>query len=110
VLTPDVVAGLQCRAVVGPANNQLATDDVADLIAARDIVWAPDFVVNAGGVVYGALVDVSGIAPEDALAKVREIGTTLRRVYAMASDTGTTPAAAALSLARERVAGARLPH
>jgi leucine dehydrogenase len=110
VLTPAVVESLRCRAIVGPANNQLADDDVAELVAARGIVWAPDFVVNAGGVVYGALVDVGGVSPDDALAKVREIGATLRRVYALAAETATTPAAAALSLARQRVAAARTPE
>jgi len=110
VLTPAVVETLQCRAIVGPANNQLSSDDVADLIAARGITWAPDFVVNAGGVVYGALVDVAGQAPDEALAKVREVGDTLRRVYALAAEHGSTPAAAALQLARARIAAAATPQ
>ena len=43
---------LRVAAVVGAANNQLASRDVAALLQERGIVWAPDFVVNAGGVIY----------------------------------------------------------
>ena len=106
VLTSTVVERLQCRAIVGPANNQLAADDVADLISARGILWAPDFVVNAGGVVYGALVDVAGKAPDEAIEQVRAIGATLRRVYALAEEQRVTPAAAAAKLALDRIAAA----
>ncbi|HEU5035160.1 MAG TPA: Glu/Leu/Phe/Val dehydrogenase dimerization domain-containing protein [Mycobacteriales bacterium] len=109
VLTPATVASLQCRAIVGPANNQLATDDVAELLAARDIVWAPDFVVNAGGVLYGALVDVAGAPPDEALEQVRRIGQTLREVLTLAADRSQTPYAAAMSLARARIAAAKTP-
>ena len=47
----DSVPLLRCRVVAGAANNQLADDAVADLLAARGILWAPDFVVNAGGLI-----------------------------------------------------------
>lgn len=110
VLTPAVVEAMQCKAVVGPANNQLATDGVADLLAARGIVWAPDFVVNAGGILYGALVDVAGRTHDEAIGQVLHIGQTLREVYALAIEQGSTPHAAALTLARARIAAAKTPE
>jgi len=108
LLTHETVQQLQCRAVVGPANNQLASDDVADALAAREILWAPDFLVNAGGVVFGSLVDVAGLPEADALDRVRHIGATLHEVYDKATAAGVTPAAAAREIALARVASARI--
>ena len=110
VLTAELVPSLRCRAIVGPANNQLATEEVADLLAARGIVWAPDFVVNAGGVIHGALVDAARRTPEEALEQITEIGTTLRRVFAQAAEQKITPEAAALTMARARVEAAQTPR
>ena len=47
----ETVPLLRCRVVAGAANNQLAGDAVANLLASRGILWAPDFVVNAGGLI-----------------------------------------------------------
>ncbi len=49
VLDHTTVPRLSCRIVAGAANNQLANESVAELLAARQILWAPDFVANAGG-------------------------------------------------------------
>lgn len=106
VFTDATVDRLICRAIVGPANNQLASDDIADRLAARGILWAPDFVVNAGGVIFGALVDAGGRSEQEAMEQVHRIGSTLQGVYRTASASGVTPAAAALRLAREKVAAA----
>lgn len=107
ILTPEIVDLLQCRAIVGPANNQLASDDVAALLAHRGILWAPDFVVNAGGVVYAALVDVGGADPITAMQRVEAIGGTLTEIFTVAHATATTPSAAATALAWARVAAAQ---
>jgi len=79
---------------------------VAAAFAARDVVWAPDFVVNAGGVIYGSLVDAQHVEPAAAMAKVEQIGATLARVYATAAEAGVTPYEAAARMARDRVAEA----
>jgi leucine dehydrogenase len=52
VLSPETVARLNVKLVVGPANNQLTDDGVADLMEERGIVWVPDHVASAGGVIY----------------------------------------------------------
>lgn len=110
VLTRTVVEALDCRAICGPANNQLYDDDVADLLDKRGIVWAPDFVVNAGGVIHGALVDAGGRTHDEAMEQVRQIGDTLLHIFDVATASGVTPAAAALKIARERVAAAQTPR
>jgi leucine dehydrogenase len=107
LLTPKLSPSLNCRAIVGPANNQLSEPRVADLLAARDILWAPDFIVNAGGAVYGTMVDFGGRAVEDALAHVALIGPRLGRILDTAAATGVTPYAAALAIAEQRVGEAR---
>lgn len=107
LLTPDLVPKLQCTAVVGPANNQLSEPEVADLLAARGITWAPDFVVNAGGAIHGALVDIGGCSVEHGLEQAALIGQRLDRILDEAQTAGVTPYAAAVAFARERVAKAR---
>ena len=103
ILTPSVIGSLRARAVVGPANNQLATADGAELLAARGILWAPDFVVNAGGVIYLFHMNEPGAHLADVMAQVEAIGSTLQSVFEAAEERGTTPADAARRLAEERL-------
>jgi leucine dehydrogenase len=107
VLDEETVPALRCRAVVGAANNQLADDAVADQLAARGILWAPDFVVNAGGIAnIAAELEPGGYAPERAEARVRGVAATLRAVLAEAEAAGVTPLTAALARAHRRLAAA----
>ncbi|MEV6985640.1 Glu/Leu/Phe/Val dehydrogenase dimerization domain-containing protein [Sphaerisporangium sp. NPDC051017] len=103
ILTPDTVPRLRCAAIVGPANNQLSDDAVADTLAERGVLWAPDFIVNAGGVIYGVEVSLDGISPEVALSDVRRIGDRLASVFARAERDGVTPLATALADAIARL-------
>ena len=107
LLTRQTVEQLQCRAIIGPANNQLASDDVAAELAARGIVWVPDFLVNAGGVVYGANIELMDKTHNEAMVPVRAIADTLRDVFARAEQDGTTLLAAAATIADARIAAAR---
>ena len=107
LLTPSTVPSLQCRAVVGPANNQLSDSPVAELMAERGILWAPDFLVNAGGVIYGFEMELGSKDQATAMVRVGAIADTLRDVYARASGEGISPLAAASALAEDRVAAAR---
>jgi leucine dehydrogenase len=104
LLTAESVTTLHCAAIVGPANNQLADDGVADLLAARNTLWAPDFLVSAGGVVYGAQRELGGKTDEEAMESVAEIAHTLVRIYERAELDGTTPLEAASAVARDRIA------
>jgi leucine dehydrogenase len=104
VLDHDSVPELRCRAVAGAANNQLASDEIAGVLRARGILWAPDFVGNAGGIINIAVeLEPAGYDPERARARVLEIGDTLRAVFATADADGITPLAAAQQIARQRL-------
>jgi len=104
VLDHASVASLRCAVIAGAANNQLAEDSVAHELAARAILWAPDFVANAGGIINIAVeLEPAGYDPARARERVRAIASTLEEVYARAAATGATSLAAALELARSRL-------
>jgi leucine dehydrogenase len=105
VLDEETVPRLRCRIIAGAANNQLADDGVADLLAARNILWAPDFVVNAGGLINIA-EELGGYDPGAARGRVRGIADTLRQIFHDAEASGATPLTAAMELARRRLVGA----
>jgi valine dehydrogenase (NAD+) len=104
-LTDEVVALLSARLVCGGANNQLAHPGVEDLLAARGILYAPDYCVNAGGVIQVA-DELHGFSFQRARAKTAEIFGTTGRVLATAAEEGISPATAADRLAERRMAGA----
>jgi leucine dehydrogenase len=104
VLDHDSVPDLRCRAVAGAANNQLASDDIAEALKARDILWAPDFVANAGGIINIAVeLEPAGYDPVRARARVLQIGDTLRTIFESAAADGATPLTAAMEHARARL-------
>jgi leucine dehydrogenase len=107
VLDHHSVPGIQAPAIAGAANNQLADEAIADLLAARGILWAPDFVANAGGIINIAVeLEPSGYDPARAKERVRGIGDTLRGIYDDAAAGAMTPLTAAMELARKRLAAA----
>jgi len=93
--------------VAGAANNQLAGDEVAALLAQRGILWAPDFVANAGGIINISVeLEDGGYDARRAGEIVRGIGGTLERIFEDAAARGVSPLDAAMVLARERLAEA----
>jgi glutamate dehydrogenase/leucine dehydrogenase len=102
------VPRLGARVIAGAANNQLAAPEIADLLVARGITWAPDFVANAGGVVNIAQeLHPDGYDAGRARAAVAAIGDTMRTVLQDARARGITPLQAAMELARARLAEGR---
>jgi len=107
LLDHDSAAALQAPIVAGAANNQLANDDVAAVLAQRGVLWAPDFVVNAGGIINISVeLEPDGYDARRAGKLVRGIGDTLRRIFDDAQTRAATPLDAAMVLARERLAEA----
>jgi leucine dehydrogenase len=100
VLTPESVAELRVPVIAGAANNQLSDESVADLLSDRGIVWAPDFVVNAAGLIAVA-DELHGFDAERAERSIAGIGHTLRQIYARAAA-GKNTLLAAKELAAER--------
>jgi leucine dehydrogenase len=103
VLTPEVVRGLRCQVVAGAANNQLADRSVADDLARRGIVYVPDFVANAGGLIHVAHERSGRRSPAD---DVRSLGARVAELLRRADDAGVSPVQAAEDAAEERLAAA----
>jgi leucine dehydrogenase len=104
MIDDDTVGELRCRAIAGAANNQLAADALDATLAERGILWAPDFVCNAGGIINICVeLEPGGYDAGRADTRVRAVGDTLRTIFDGAAASGTTPLEAALELGRERL-------
>jgi glutamate dehydrogenase/leucine dehydrogenase len=107
VLSSATIPDLRCAAVCGAANNQLDTDDDAVRLADAGVLYAPDYVVNAGGVINIADETApGGYDRERAWRRVEGIAETLRNVFRLADERGITTGDAADRLAEERLAAA----
>lgn len=102
-LTMDVAQRLDCTAVCGAANNQLASPEVAHMLAERDILYAPDYLVNCGGVVQ-ASEEIPGFDMDRARGRVAKVYDTTLRVLERAQVEGILPEQAAAEEAEERMA------
>ncbi len=111
VIDEALVGQLRCRAICGSANNQLAGDELAERLAARRILYAPDFIVNAGGLINVSL-ELTGYDRSVAERRAAELELVVGRVLGHAREEGCTPLAAAGELARRRLraAEARRPR
>jgi leucine dehydrogenase len=107
ILSAATIPHLRCRVVAGAANNQLAEPADADRLADAGILYAPDYVVNAGGVIHLAGYEALGWDQATVAAHLAGIERTLTEVFEAADHEGTTPAAAADRIAARRVAAAR---
>jgi leucine dehydrogenase len=91
------------KVICGAANNQLATNAIGDEVEKRGIVYAPDYAVNAGGVMNVAL-EITGYNRERAMRMMRTIYHNLTRIYEIADRDGIPTYKAADRMAEERIA------
>jgi valine dehydrogenase (NAD+) len=98
----ETVERLRCEIVCGGANNQLASPEMDDVLAARGILYAPDFIVNAGGILNIA-EEFVGYSRDHAISSAARIEGTTARVFEMAKEWSCPPGAAAVRIARERI-------
>jgi valine dehydrogenase (NAD+) len=101
-LDEETVAVLPAHIVCGGANNQLASPEVAEQLIERGILYAPDYLVNAGGVIQ-VEDERHGFSFDRAKAKASGIFDVALRVFAEADAVGVAPAVAADRLAEERM-------
>ncbi|HRA55938.1 MAG TPA: Glu/Leu/Phe/Val dehydrogenase dimerization domain-containing protein [Thermomonas sp.] len=93
---------LKCKVICGAANNQLANNEIGDEVVKRGILYAPDYAVNAGGVMNVAL-ELDGYNRERAMRMMRTIYHNLSRIYEIADREGIATYQAADRLAEERI-------
>jgi leucine dehydrogenase len=107
VLTGRTIPNLRCRVVAGAANNQLGVAEDGDRLRDAGILFAPDFVINAGGVIHLAGSERLGWDDATTAKRLEAIGDTLLEIFRTAERDGISTAAAADRLARARLAAAR---
>jgi glutamate dehydrogenase/leucine dehydrogenase len=103
-LNAESIPRLACRAIAGCANNQLAEAEDAERLQERGILYAPDYVVNAGGIIQLIGLEDEGWDETQLEERLAGIGDTLRTLFADAETEGVTPAEAADRLVRRRLA------
>jgi glutamate dehydrogenase/leucine dehydrogenase len=106
-LNAETIPALRCRIVAGSANNQLAVPEDAQRLHDRGILYAPDYVINAGGVIQLIGLEDHGWDEAELERNLATIGDTLRQLFREADEAGITPAAAAERLAAQRIAAKR---
>jgi leucine dehydrogenase len=107
IINPDTIGRLKAKVVAGGANNQLSTADMGDRLVARGVTYAPDYVINGGGIINVA-AEISGhYDPAWVDAKVRRIGQTVGEVLDLALSEGRAPNRVADDLARRRISESR---
>jgi leucine dehydrogenase len=107
VLNDESVAKLGAPLVVGSANNQLAQPRHGDELARRGVLYAPDYVVNAGGIINVAAEIAGDYDPDVVLERVERIGTRLGDILCEAQIKGEAPFRVADAMAREKLEVAR---
>ncbi len=106
VIDDTTVPELGAAIVAGSANNQLAEPRHGEMLHRRGVLYAPDYVINAGGIIV-ITMEGPDYRHDDAFARVAEIGDRLARLFERAERDGIAPHEAAGRIARERVAAAR---
>jgi valine dehydrogenase (NAD+) len=101
-ITDDMVTALTARIICGGANNQLAQPGIEKQLADRGIVYVPDYLVNAGGVIQVA-DELTGFSFDRAQARAARIFDTTRQILVMAGEEGVPPVVAADRLAERRM-------
>ncbi|MBI4340215.1 MAG: Glu/Leu/Phe/Val dehydrogenase [Chloroflexi bacterium] len=107
VLNDDTIPRLKCAIVCGAANNQLLAPEHGDALQKRGILYAPDYIVNAGGVINVSCEVGATYSEQAAREKTARIYDTMQRVIATAKREGISTAQAADRLAEERLASVR---
>ncbi len=101
-LNEETIPKLNCNAIVGSANNQLATEEDARRLAERGILYAPDFVVNAGGLI-NVYDELTGYSKTRALHRVDSIFEATMNILDTAEEHGIDPNEAAVKVADDRI-------
>ncbi|MNZ41409.1 Leucine dehydrogenase [compost metagenome] len=106
IINRDSLEALRAPVIAGAANNQLATPELAEELRQRGCLYAPDYAINAGGIIDVAL-QRGDATPAQLRAHLDGIGATLAEIFARADAEGATTTSIADRLARERLQAGR---
>jgi leucine dehydrogenase len=107
VLTSTTIPKIKAKIIAGAANNQLSTAEDGVRLAGRDILYAPDYVINAGGIISVAAEYYGNSSEDDVRADVGRIKDRLQEIFREAKDTGRPTNELADELARKLIAAAK---
>ena len=99
---------IKAKVIAGAANNQLATESDGDRLQDRGILYAPDYVINAGGIISVAAERDDSASRETVQAGIERIGGRLTEIYAHSKRSGRPPHEVADEMAREIIRVARV--
>ncbi len=102
VINDDTISELECRVIAGSANNQLARDEHGDKLRDLGILYAPDFVINAGGLI-SVEDELRGYDRERAMKRVEGIYKQLQHIFTMSKQKHLSTARAAIEYAEDRI-------
>ena len=103
-MNQQTIPRLRCRAIAGAANNQLEVPEDSVRLKERQILYAPDFIANSGGIIGVISMETKGLTRKAAEEKiVRSITDNLSRIFKKSSDEDITTDDAAKRLADERL-------
>jgi leucine dehydrogenase len=102
IIRDDTIPSLRCRIVAGSANNQLELSEHGEALDAAGILYAPDYVINAGGLINVA-DELQGYDERRAKSRVQEVYRTLREIFNIARDRHISSSSAADAFAEERI-------
>lgn len=102
VINTDTIETLQCDIVAGGANNPLGSMEIADRLFEKGVVYAPDFAINAGGLIHVA-DELQGFDATRVETKTRKIFDTISNILTRAQDEGVSPARIARQMAKEAI-------
>ena len=103
ILTSESIAALRVPVIAGGANNQLATPAEGDLIHSRGILYAPDYVINAGGIINVASEYLGDANTAGVKERIERIPGRLEQIWAESDATGLNPAQVADEMARRLI-------
>lgn len=103
ILNEHSIGDIRAKVVAGGANNQLATPEDARRVAERGILYAPDYVINAGGIINVARAYVAPVSREEIMADIARIPVRLEEVWSESALTGNPPSEVADAMARRLI-------
>jgi leucine dehydrogenase len=103
VIHQGVVGQLRCKIIAGSANNQLADDDIAEQLQQRHILYAPDYIINAGGLIFASMRHNKQNLDILISQKIEDIYHTLSDIFQQAKTSGKNINQVANELALKRL-------